>query len=325
MSEPLLQVEDLRVHCFTKTGVVKAVDAVSFTLDRGEVLGLVGESGSGQSLTGYAIMGLVDPPGRVVGGRIVLAGRDLGTLSAEAMRQLRGKRMALIFEDPLCALNPVLRIDTQMVETILAHEQIPRSAARARAREALVRAGMPSPEAQLKAYPEQFSAGLRQRVAVAISLLNGPDLIIADEPTRALDATVQGQILSDLQQRTRETGAGLIWIARDLAVVAGLADRVCVMYAGRIVEQGYTQDVLRAPGHPYTRGLLDSVPGSAPRREKLKQMSGMPPSLIDLPPGCPFRPRCAYATAECGESPEMRPHGAPGQSLRCFHPLAPPV
>jgi peptide/nickel transport system ATP-binding protein len=325
MSEPLLQVEDLRVHCFTKAGVVKAVDDVSFTLGRGEVLGLVGESGSGRSMTGHAIMGLVDPPGRVVGGRIVLAGRDLATLSAEPMRELRGNRMALIFQDPLCTLNPALRIDTQMIETILAHEKIPRSAARARALEALVKAGMPSPEARLKAYPQQFSGGLQQRVAVAIALLNGPDLIIADEPTSALDATVQAQILHDLQQRTRETGAGLIWITHDVAVVAGLADRVCVMYAGRIVEQGYTQDVLRAPGHPYTRGLLDSVPGSAPPREKLKQMSGMPPSRIELPPGCPFRPRCPYATAECGETPEMRPHGAPGQSLRCFHPLAPPA
>jgi len=324
MTDPLLQVDGLRAHFFTPAGVVKAVDDVSFTLDRGEVLGLVGESDSGKSTAGYSIMGLVDPPGRVVGGRILLADRDLATLSPEQMRQLRGNRMAMIFQDPMRTLNPVLRIDTQMVETILAHEQVSRPAAQARAREALGKVGVPSPETRLKAYPHQLSGGMRLRVAIAISLLNQPDLIIADEPTTALDVTIQGQILYEMQQLTRQTGAALIWITHDLSVIAGLSDRVGVMYAGRMVEQGRTGDVLRAPRHPYTRGLLDSVPGSASPRDKLRQIPGMTPSRIDLPPGCAFRPRCPYATAECAQTPEMRPYGATGQSLRCFHPLPPP-
>jgi len=325
MTEALLSVERLRTYFFTKAGVCKAVDDVSFTVGAGEVLGLVGESGSGKSMTGYSIMGLVDPPGRVVGGRILLGGRDLAALPAEEMRQLRGNRIAMIFQDPMMTLNPVLRVDTQMIETILAHEKIPRAAALDRARGALVKVGIPSPEARLKAYPHQFSGGMRQRVAIAIALLNRPDVIIADEPTTALDVTIQGQILYEMQKLTRETGAALIWITHDLSVIAGLADRVCVMYAGRIVEQGATADVLRAPRHPYTRGLLDSVPGNAPPREKLKQISGMTPSLIELPPGCAFRSRCPYATAECGEDPEMRPYGAIGQSIRCFHPLPAPT
>jgi peptide/nickel transport system ATP-binding protein len=325
MTEPLLQVEGLRAHRFMPAGGVKAVDDVSFSLDRGEVLGLVGESGSGKSMTGLAIMGLIDPPDRVVGGRVVFDGRDLATLSAEQMRQLRGNRIAMVFPDPLRTLNPVLRIDTQMVEAILAHDAIARPAALSRAGEALAKVGVSSPEARLKAYPHQCSGGMQQRVAVAISLLNRPDLIIADEPATALDATIQGQLLDALQQLTRATGTALIWITHDLSVIAGLTDRVCVMYAGRIVEQGRTADVLRAPGHPYTRGLLDSVPGNAPAGEKLKQIPGPPPSLDDLPPGCAFRLRCPYATAECAATPEMRPHGATGQSLRCFHPLPPPA
>jgi len=322
MTEPLLQVDGLCAHFFTPAGAVKAVDEVSFTLDRGEVLGLVGESGSGKSTTGYSIMGLVDPPGRVVGGRILLAGRDLSALSPEQMRLLRGNRMAMIFRDPLRTLNPVLRIDTQMIETVLAHEPIPRAAARGRASEALAKVGVP--ETRLKAYPHQLSGGMRQRVAIAISLLNGPDLIIADEPTRALDVTIQGQILCEMQQLIRETGTALIWATDDLSVIAGLCDRVGVMYAGRVVEQGRTEDVLRAPGHPYTRALIDSVPGSASPGDKLKQMPGIAPSRIDLSPGCAFRPRCPYATSECAQTPEMRPHGAAGQSLRCFNPLPAP-
>ena len=324
MTEALLSVDRLRTYFFTKAGVCRAVDDVSFAVDGGEVLGLVGESGSGKSMTGYSIMGLVDPPGRVVGGHILLAGRDLAALPAEEMRQLRGNRIAMIFQDPMMTLNPVLRIDTQMIETILAHEKIPRAAALDRAREALVQVGIPSPDERLKAYPHQFSGGMRQRVAIAIALLNRPDVIIADEPTTALDVTIQGQILYEMQKLTRETGAALIWITHDLSVIAGLADRVCVMYAGRIVEEGATADVLRAPRHPYTRGLLDSVPGNAPPHEKLKQIPGMTPSLIELPPGCAFRSRCAYATAECAETPEMRPYGAIGQSIRCFNPLSHP-
>jgi peptide/nickel transport system ATP-binding protein len=318
----LLSVSGLRTHFFTRAGVVKAVDDVSFEVARGEVLGLVGESGSGKSMTGHSIMGLVDPPGRVVSGNIMLDGLHISALPAEEMRELRGNRVAMIFQDPMMTLNPVLRIDTQMTEAILAHEHVSHGEALARAQEALGRVGIASPRERLRGYPHQLSGGMRQRVAIAIAMLNKPDLIIADEPTTALDVTIQGQILYEMQKLTRESGASLIWITHDLSVIAGLADRVCVMYAGKIVEQGTTAEVLGAPGHPYTRGLLDSVPGNAPAREKLKQIPGMTPSLLDLPAGCPFRTRCAYATPECEQTPETRPIGAGGRTLRCFHPLA---
>ena len=322
MSETLLTVSGLRTHFFTRGGVVKAVDDVSFEVGRGEVLGLVGESGSGKSITGYSIMGLVDPPGRVVAGNIQFDGVHLTALPAEEMRHFRGNRLAMIFQDPMMTLNPVLLIDTQMDEAILAHENVSRSAALARAKDALARVGIPSPSERLRGYPHQFSGGMRQRVAIAIAMINKPDLIIADEPTTALDVTIQGQILYEMQKLTRETGAALIWITHDLSVIAGLADRVCVMYAGRVVEQGTTAEIISAPGHPYTRGLLDSVPGNAPVREKLKQIPGMAPPPLDLPSGCPFRPRCFRATVECEQTPETRPFGG-GRTLRCFHPLPP--
>jgi peptide/nickel transport system ATP-binding protein len=321
MTGAVLSVEGLRTHFFTKPGVVKAVDDVSFSVARGEVLGLVGESGSGKSMTGYSIMGLVDAPGRIVAGRIMYRDDDLTALESESMRQLRGNRIAMIFQDPMMTLNPVLSIETQMVETILAHERVPYDAAVARARACLVQVGIASPDARLAAYPHQFSGGMRQRVAIAIALLNVPDLIIADEPTTALDVTIQGQILFEMQKLSRETGAALIWITHDLSVIAGLADRVCVMYAGRIVEQGTTADVLGSPRHPYTRGLLDSVPGQAQEHKRLRNIPGMTPSLLNIGPGCAFRARCGYATAVCAETPEMTSIGSREHTLRCFHPL----
>jgi peptide/nickel transport system ATP-binding protein len=319
--ESLLSVDRLRTHFFTRAGVVRAVDDVSFDVARGEVVALVGESGSGKTVTGYSIMGLVDPPGRIVGGTICFDGRDLARLSPEAMRQLRGSRIAMIFQDPMMTLNPVLRIDTQMVEAILAHGKVSRASALARARDALVRVGIASPDERLRGYPHQFSGGMRQRVAIAIALLNEPALIIADEPTTALDVTIQGQILFEMQKLSRETGAALLWITHDLSVVAGLADRICVMYAGRVVEYGTALEVLGAPRHPYTRGLLDSVPGDATVHERLRQIPGMTPSLLDLPAGCPFRSRCAYADAACDQDPPPRHPGDEGQVVRCFHPL----
>jgi len=321
LSDVVLTVEGLRTHFFTKAGVVKAVDDVSFTVGRGEVLGLVGESGSGKSMTGYSLMGLIDAPGRIVAGNMVLDGVDLRGLSPEGLRHMRGNRMAMIFQDPMMTLNPVLRIDVQMIEAILAHDDVGHAAARERARETLVKVGIPSPDERLEAYPHQFSGGMRQRVAIAIALLNSPDLIIADEPTTALDVTIQGQILYEMQKLTRETGTALIWITHDLSVVAGLADRVCVMYAGRIVEQGTTDEVLGRPAHPYTQGLLDSVPSNNDRGQRLRQIPGMTPSLLDLPPGCPFRERCGYANEACLESPQTRPAGGVTQTVRCFHPL----
>jgi peptide/nickel transport system ATP-binding protein len=323
MSEPILVVEGLKTHFFTRAGVVKAVDGVSFTVQRGEVLGLVGESGSGKSVTGYSIMGLVDPPGRIVAGNLHLLGRDLRIMGEEELRQLRGNRVAMIFQDPMMTLNPVLRIDTQMVEAIQAHRDVGRKAAREEARAALARVGIPSPDERLDAYPHQFSGGMRQRVAIAIALLNEPVLVIADEPTTALDVTIQGQILFEMQKLTRETGAAMIWITHDLSVIAGLADRICVMYAGRIVEEGTVVDVLSRPRHPYTRGLLDSVPSASARGARLAQIPGMAPSPFAVRAGCAFRDRCGHATEACATMPAMRQKDdAPaGHKARCHHPL----
>jgi peptide/nickel transport system ATP-binding protein len=320
MTEPTLRVENLRTHFFTRQGVVKAVEDVSFSVGPGKILGLVGESGSGKSMTGYSIMGLIDPPGRVVAGRILLRGRDLRTLAPGEMRNVRGNRIAMIFQDPMMTLNPVLRVDTQMIEAIQAHADVSRAAALERARDALARVGIPSPRERLSAYPHQFSGGMRQRVAIAIALLNKPDLIIADEPTTALDVTIQGQILFEMQKLARESGTALIWITHDLSVIAGLADEICVMYAGRIVEHGSVDQVLDAPLHPYTHGLIDSVPSRSRRGEPLRQIPGMTPSLLDLAPGCAFRERCTRADGACREDPALSTPVA-GRQVRCFHPL----
>ena len=303
---PTLEVRNLKTHFFTKAGVAKAVDDVSFTVDKGEVIGLVGESGSGKSVTGFSIIGLVDSPGRVV--------------SDEDLRQLRGNRIAMIFQDPMMTLNPVLRVDTQMVETIKAHDSsVSKADALARARDALGQVGIPAPDERLRSYPHQFSGGMRQRVAIAIALLNKPDLIIADEPTTALDVTIQGQILFEAQKLCSETGTSMIWITHDLAVVAGLADRISVMYGGRIVEQGAISDVLDHPVHPYTRGLLGSVPGHNTRGQRLYQIPGMAPSLLNLPQGCTFQARCPKADDACLIEPQIT-EPVPGRAIRCVHP-----
>ena len=324
MTRALLEVEGLRMHFFTKAGVVRAVDDVSLQVDRGRILGLVGESGSGKSMTGYSIMGLVDAPGRIVSGSIRLNGIELTTLAEPAWRRLRGSRVAMIFQDPMMTLNPVLRIDTQMVEAVLAHHGISRAAALDRCREALVRVGIAAPDERLLSYPHQFSGGMRQRVAIAIALINKPDLVIADEPTTALDVTIQGQILFEMQKLCRESGTALIWITHDLSVVAGLADSICVMYAGRVVESGSVAQVLDLPRHPYTRGLIRSVPACNPRGQPLSQIPGMTPSLLNLAPGCPFRERCARADKRCAEEPADE-IGADGHAARCFHPHSDPL
>jgi len=321
---PVLSVENLKTYFFTKAGVVKAVDDVSFSVDEGKVLGLVGESGSGKTVTGFSIMGLVDPPGRIVGGRVLLEGENLLERRDDAMRRLRGDRIAMIFQDPMMTLNPVLRIDTQMIETVLAHQAVSRQRARELSRAALGRVGIPSPDDRLKAYPHQLSGGMRQRVAIAIALLNNPRVIVADEPTTALDVTIQAQILFEVQKLARETGTAMIWITHDLSVIAGLADEVCVMYAGRIVESGPTADLLDSPKHPYTAGLIASIPSRNVRGQPLKQIPGMTPSLLRLKPGCPFRDRCPNAGAACEVMPEItRP--SPVRTLRCFYPMAEPV
>jgi peptide/nickel transport system ATP-binding protein len=317
---PLIEVQELRTWFDTRQGIAKAVDDVSFALAQGEILGIAGESGSGKSVTGLSILGLVDPPGRIVSGRITYRGRDLIGLAPEALRQLRGDRIAMVFQDPMMTLNPVLRVDTQMIETLQAHASIDRAQARRRAIEALRKVGIPAPEERLNSYPHQLSGGMRQRVAIAIAMLNRPDLIIADEPTTALDVTIQAQILYDVRALCRDSGTALLWITHDLAVLAGLADRIAVMYAGRIVESGPVDDVLTHPLHPYTRGLIASVPSRNRRGTRLAQIAGMAPRITELPPGCAFRPRCDRASERCrDEIPRSTP--APGRELRCIHPL----
>jgi len=318
---PVLDVRGLKTHFFTHGGAVKAVDGVDLQVGAGEILGLVGESGSGKSITGFSIIGLIDPPGRIVEGSIRYLGEELIGAGEQRLRALRGKDVAMIFQDPMMTLNPVLRVDTQMVEAIQAHERCSGAAARARARDALGKVGIPAPEERLSAYPHQLSGGMRQRVAIAIALLNRPRLIIADEPTTALDVTIQAQILYEVQKLCRETGTALIWITHDLAVVSGLADSIAVMYAGRVVESGRTASVVTQPAHPYTRGLIDSIPTRATHGTQLRQIPGMTPSLLHLPQGCAFRPRCAHATDACLQVPMLTErHG--GGSLRCWNPLA---
>ena len=315
----LLRIEGLHTEFETRAGVVRAVDGIDLRLNRGEILGLVGESGSGKSVTGFSIIGLIDEPGRISAGRIVFDGQDLVAAGEPALARLRGSRIAMIFQDPMMTLNPVLRIDTQMIEAIRAHADVGRDAAWRRARDALGLVGIPSPEERLRAYPHQFSGGMRQRVVIAIAMLHAPDLIIADEPTTALDVTIQAQILHEMQRLRREREMALIWITHDLSVVAGLADRVAVMYAGRIVEQGSVDEVLDAPEHPYTEGLIGSIPSHHAAGGALAQIPGMMPSLIDIGSGCRFRERCPRATHRCGEDPA--PHAlAGGRTVSCHHP-----
>jgi peptide/nickel transport system ATP-binding protein len=322
MTRPVIEVDGLATHFAARGGVVKAVDGVSFAVPRGGVLGLVGESGSGKSVTGLSAMRLVDPPGRIVAGRILLDGVDLVTLDERAMRRLRGRRIAMIFQDPLMTLNPVLRIATQMVEAVLAHHpEVGRAEALRRSRDALGQVGIPSPEERLQAYPHQFSGGMRQRVAIAIALLNRPDLLIADEPTTALDVTIQSQVLFEVQKLCRDTGTALLWITHDLSVVAGLADRIAVMYAGRIVETGPVDAILERPMHPYTLGLIGSVPSRNRRGAPLRQIPGMTPPPFAMPEGCSFRPRCARADERCRRAPPLAGAGE-GRAVRCFHPHA---
>ncbi|MCC5862584.1 MAG: ABC transporter ATP-binding protein [Gammaproteobacteria bacterium] len=319
--EVLLELRDVVTEFDTRAGCVRAVAGVNLSLGAGEIVGLVGESGSGKSVTGFSILGLIDPPGRVTGGSIRFRGGELVGADNETLRQLRGRDIAMIFQDPMMTLNPVLRIDTQIIEAITAHEQVSRAAALARAREVLEQVGIPAPAERLKTYPHQLSGGMRQRVAIAIALLHRPSLIIADEPTTALDVTIQAQIVHLMQALCRDSGTALLWITHDLAVIDGMADRLYVMYAGRIVEEGPVREVLAAPAHPYTRGLVDSLPGNNRRGEPLHQIPGMAPSPLALPTGCAFRPRCNHATTHCEQVPEVRIFSE-GRSLRCFHPLS---
>ncbi|ALM82123.1 ABC transporter ATP-binding protein [Bordetella sp. N] len=332
MSAPLLDVRGLHTVFDVPDGPAPApaVTDLSFTLQRGRVLGLVGESGSGKSVTGFSIMGLLDAPGRIAAGQVLFDGQDLVGLPPARLRSLHGRRIAMIFQDPMMTLNPVLRVETQMVEAVQAHRRCSRAVAREQSRDALARVGIPSPEERLRAYPHQLSGGMRQRVAIAIAMLHQPDLIIADEPTTALDVTIQAQILNQMQRLVREQGTALIWISHDLSVVAGLADEIAVMYAGRLVEHGDVDTVIDHPAHPYTRGLLDSLPANTPRGQRLNQIGGIAPDLARLPSGCAFAPRCGRADAACAAQPPFaalsRTAGDGAlttvpRRVGCFHPL----
>ncbi|MDX5359357.1 MAG: ABC transporter ATP-binding protein [Rhodobacterales bacterium] len=318
---PALEVTNLAVSFGTRRGDLAAVRGISFQVAPGEVLGLVGESGSGKSITGLATMGLIDPPGRIVSGSVKVNGHEMVGRSEANLRRMRGREISMIFQDPSTTLNPVLRVDTQMIEALRAHDPaLSHRAARDRCVTALAAVGIPSPEERLLGYPHQFSGGMRQRLAIAIALLNRPAVLIADEPTTALDVTIQSQVLGEVQQLAAETGTALVWITHDLSVVAGLADRIAVMYAGRIVETGPVADILTDPRHPYTAGLIASVPSRNHRGARLAQIPGATPSLVAMPTGCPFHPRCDHADATCrAEVPAPRP--VAGRAVACHHPL----
>jgi peptide/nickel transport system ATP-binding protein len=308
--------------CFvTPRGLLPAVRDVDLDVRSGEIVGLVGESGSGKSVTGLSIMRLIGDNGRITAGKVLLNGEDLAAAPPARVRALRGDRIAMIFQDPMLTLNPVLSIATQMIETIRAHHpDVDKKTARQRCRDALGRVGIPSPEERLDAYPHQFSGGMRQRVAIAIAMLNRPDIIIADEPTTALDVTIQAQILSEMQALCRETGTALVWITHDLTVVAGLTERIYVMYAGSVVEEGPVDALLDAPLHPYTRGLIASVPSHNAPGRPLHQIPGMTPPLDRMPAGCRFRPRCDRAVAACRAEIGLADLAA-GRRARCIRPL----
>mgnify|MGYP001097323554 CR=1 FL=1 len=316
---PLLDVDDLHVSFRTEEGVVRAVDGVAFHVDAGEVVALVGESGSGKSATALTLMGLTRGPHAAISGRATFAGVELVGAAEAQLRRLRGRDLAIVLQDPMTALNPVLRIGDQIVEQIRAHERCSTAAARDRAAALLERVGIARARERLRAYPHECSGGMRQRVAIAMALACGPRLLIADEPTTALDVTTQAQILAQLDALRRETGAGVLLVTHDLGVVAQLADRVAVMYAGRIVEHGTVADVFADPQHPYTWGLLGSLPRvDRPRPARLPAIPGQPPSPLAAPTGCRFRERCPHAHDRCRQPPDLRERaGAPGHADRC--------
>ena len=297
----LLEVKDLATHFFTQDGVVKAVDGISYTLAEGEVLGVVGESGCGKSVHALSIMRLVaNPPGRIVGGEILFEGENLLNMDDSEMRHIRGNRIAMVFQEPMTSLNPVLTIGRQLTETLELHQKMARREARTRAAELLQTVGIPDSESRLSDYPHQFSGGMRQRVMIAMALSCNPRLIIADEPTTALDVTIQAQILELMRDLAVEFGTAMVIITHNLGVVARYAHRVVVMYAGKIVETGTAHDIYRNPRHPYTIALLNSVPRlDATERVRLDAIEGLPPDLVDLPQGCSFAPRCKYAYERC--------------------------
>ena len=316
-SQALLRVQHLRVEIPTRRGVLLALDDVSFAIAPGEILGFVGESGAGKSLTGMAILGLLDPPGRVASGEIWLGERRIDTLSQREMRLIRGKQIGAVFQDPLMSLNPLLQIGDQLIESIRTHLPLSHEQAAARALELMRAVGIPAPEARFMAYPHQFSGGMRQRIVIALALCAQPLLIVADEPTTALDVSIQAQVLHLLKSLCREQGTAMLLVTHDMGVIAETADRVAVMYAGRIVEIGPVADVIKAPVHPYTRGLMGAIPSLAPVTGPLAQIDGAMPRLNARPEGCAFHPRCSAATAQCrAHSPGLETRQ--GRQVACW-------
>jgi oligopeptide/dipeptide ABC transporter ATP-binding protein len=317
----LLDVRNLQTHFLTRAGVVRAVDGVSWDVQEGETVALVGESGCGKSVTALSIMRLVAPPaGRIMGGQVLFKGRDLLTLSEEGMRHVRGREIGMVFQEPMTSLNPVLSIGRQLTEGLEIHLGMSAADARKRAEELLSLVGIPDPARRLRQYPHQFSGGMRQRMMIAMALACNPSLVLADEPTTALDVTIQAQILELMKDLSRRLGVAMLIITHNLGVVARYADRVNVMYAGRIIERGTAHDIYHTPRHPYTLGLLRSVPRlDEPRRARLAPIEGQPPDLTRLPAGCAFAPRCAFRVERCThEAPPLAPIGTPGHVSACW-------
>jgi peptide/nickel transport system ATP-binding protein len=310
-ADALLAVKDLRVEFPTRQGTLVAVDGVSLSIAQGEVLGVVGESGAGKSLTGAAVIGLIDPPGRIGAGEVWLGGRRIDNLPPDGLRRIRGREIGAVFQDPLTSLNPLYTIGRQITETITTHLHLSPSAARQRALDLLAEVGISAPKRRFDHFPHQFSGGMRQRVVIALALAANPKLIIADEPTTALDVSIQAQIIALLKRLCRDHGTAVMLITHDMGVIAETADRVAVMYAGRIVEIGPVADVIHRPQHPYSQGLMGSIPSIVAEREDLAQIDGSMPRLTSIPAGCAFHPRCPHAFDRCRrERPELMPAGA---------------
>ncbi len=319
-NQPVLSVRDVTVEFRTRRGTLTALDRVSFEIGRGEVLGVVGESGAGKSVTGAAVIGLIDPPGRIVGGEVRLSGERIDNLAPEALRRVRGKRIGVIFQDPLTSLNPLYRVGEQLVETIRTHTDLSAAAARQRAIDLLTEVGISAPERRIDGYPHQFSGGMRQRVVIALALCADPELVIADEPTTALDVSVQAQIITVLKRMCRDHGTAVMLVTHDMGVIAETADRVAVMYAGRVIEIGRVADVVREPLHPYAQGLMGAIPTLADTADRLASIPGAMPRLSAIPPGCPFNPRCAHAYAPCRTiRPDLKPPGIGARALPGHH------
>jgi oligopeptide transport system ATP-binding protein len=318
--DPLLRVRGLEVSFRTRDGVARAVNGVDLDLDEGRTVAVLGESGSGKSVTAQAVMGILDtPPARITAGSAHFRGRDLLTMPESERRRVRGRRISMIFQDALSALNPVYSVGFQIGELFTVHEGVSKREARRRAAELMDRVRIPGAASRVNDYPHEFSGGMRQRIMIAMAIALGPEVIIADEPTTALDVTVQAQIMELLAELRRETGSGLILITHDLGVVAEVADRISVMYAGRVIEEGSAAEVFAAPAHPYTRGLLDSMPRVTGGADRLYAIPGLPPNLTRIPPGCPFAPRCPRAEDVCRHDPPPPQHGLPGGRTSACH------